>query len=196
VSNDLGVAARALLRRKEFLAVAVLTLALGVDANGTIYSVIDGVLLQPLPYRSPERLALLWHEFGDGAQFLPALHPADLRDHAERSRLFEEFAIAAGGERILGVEPALGRGFQVVAHIKLHDLTRPMLPQIYRPGVGPRFSLVIRGGDSVAQLASRVREEIAALSPAAAVEDVRTLEDIVSGAMGQARLAVTLMSAF
>ncbi len=132
--TDLRFAVRALLRRRAFSAVAVITLALGIGANATLFSLVHGVLLRPLPYRAPERLAILWHEFGHGAQFLPAMHPLDYRDYRDRSRLFEGFTIAAGREEnlggttdpelvdvglvsadffpFLGVEPALGRQFR------------------------------------------------------------------------------------
>jgi putative ABC transport system permease protein len=132
--TDLRFAFRALLRRRGFSAVAVITLALGIGANATLFSLVYGVLLRPLPYRAPERLAILWHEFGHGAQFLPAMHPLDYRDYRDRSRLFEGFTIAAGREEnlggttdpelvdvglvaagffpFLGVEPSLGRQFR------------------------------------------------------------------------------------
>lgn len=132
--SGLRLAVRAVLRRPAFLAVAVLTSALGIGATAAFFSVVHGVLLRPLPYRDSARLAILWHEFGQGAQFLPALHPLDYRDYRERSRLFEDMTIAAGNEQILGgaddpevvdvgrvewgffpflgVEPALGRQFR------------------------------------------------------------------------------------
>lgn len=132
--TDLRFAWRALLRRRGFSSVAVITLALGIGANTTLFSLVYGILLRPLPYRSPERLAILWHEFGQGAQFLPAMHPLDYRDYRDRSRLFEGFTIAAGREEnlggttdpelvdvglvaagffpFLGIEPALGRQFR------------------------------------------------------------------------------------
>ncbi|HET9315328.1 MAG TPA: ABC transporter permease [Vicinamibacteria bacterium] len=132
--RDLRFALRSLARRPAFLATAVLTCALGVGASATLFSVTDGVLLRPFPYRDAERLAILWHEFGQGAQNLPAVHPLDVRDYRTRTRLFEEMTLAAGREEILGgqdspeavdvgaveagffpflgVEPALGRQFR------------------------------------------------------------------------------------
>ena len=132
--SGLRLAVRAVLRRPGFLLVAVLTSALGIGATAALFSVVHGVLLKPLPYRDSARLAILWHEFGQGAQFLPALHPLDYRDYRERSRLFEDMTIAAGDEQILGgafepevvdvgrvasgffpflgVEPVLGRQFR------------------------------------------------------------------------------------
>jgi predicted permease len=100
--RDLRFALRSLARRPGFVATAVLTCGLGVGASATLFSVADGVLLRPFPYRDADRLAILWHEFGHGAQDLPAVHPLDVRDYRERSRLFEEMTLAAGREEVLG----------------------------------------------------------------------------------------------
>src|SRR5262249_56708019 len=58
--SDLGRAFRALVRNHGFTAVAVLTLALGIGANSTIFSVVNSILLRPLPYPIPDRLVMLW----------------------------------------------------------------------------------------------------------------------------------------
>ena len=103
-TRDLAFAARALRRRPGFAVVAVLTLAVGIGANTAIFSVVNGVLFRPLPYPDSERIGILWHEFGDGAQNLPAVHALDIRDYRDRSELFETFTIATGREWILGEE--------------------------------------------------------------------------------------------
>src|SRR5262245_7831958 len=66
--NDLKFAFRQLLKNPGFTAVAVLTLALGIGANTTIFTVAYGVLLKPLPLPQSERLVNVW-EKGPGGRF-------------------------------------------------------------------------------------------------------------------------------
>jgi putative ABC transport system permease protein len=137
--QDLVYGARMLRKSPGFTAVAVLTLALGIGANTAIFSVVNGVLLRSMPYKDPSRLALVWNDYGNQGQSLPAVSPPDFKDYRERSRLIE-FAGASGtpggtlmlddpgggGNRpqqfdmatvtpnffsLLGVSPALGRNF-------------------------------------------------------------------------------------
>ena len=59
---------RTLRRQPTFVLVAVLTLALGIGANTAIFSVIKTVVLNPLPYEDPEKIAVLWEVNSDGNQ--------------------------------------------------------------------------------------------------------------------------------
>src|ERR1041385_7904702 len=88
--QDLRIALRALARRKGFVAVVVLTLALGIGANSAIFSVVNAVLLKPLPYRQPERLALIWSRWINFDKTW--LSEAEYLDYQKLDRLFVDVA--------------------------------------------------------------------------------------------------------
>src|SRR5918999_2347997 len=88
---DLRYAVRSLRRQPGFTAVAALTLALGIGANTAIFSVVNGVLLTPLPYKDPERLVTLWESTRDMQQIVVS-YPNYL-DWKTRTRTFEDIAV-------------------------------------------------------------------------------------------------------
>src|SRR6202035_5937415 len=87
--------ARMLRKNPAFTALAVVTLALGIGANTAIFSVVNGVLLRSMPYRDPSRLAIIWNDYGNQGQSLPAVSPPDYQDYRQRSTLID-FASASG----------------------------------------------------------------------------------------------------
>ncbi len=116
VWNDLRYAVRTLARTPGFTAVIVLTLALSIGANSAIFSVIQGVLLRPLPYPHPERLMRVY--FNSDTQPKFPLNPNDFRDFRERNRTFESMAAMTRHDLQLsgnGTDPVMLRGFSVTA---------------------------------------------------------------------------------
>jgi putative ABC transport system permease protein len=131
VLRDLKYGARMLMKSPAFSAVAVLTLALGIGANTAIFSVVNAVLLRPLPFQHPERILLVTESW----QGRPGgnVSAGNYVDWAEQSTAFEQMAaqqpasfnLAAaesperiGGARVtanyfglFGVQPTLGRVF-------------------------------------------------------------------------------------
>jgi len=129
--NDLRCAFRALFKRPAFTVVAIVTLALGIGANTAIFSVIDGVLLRPLPFRDPDRLVQLKERNSRGRPSAVS-HPnfLDWRQRATSLEGMSEYAcytatvlggreprfaqlcvVSAGFLQMMGVAPELGRTF-------------------------------------------------------------------------------------
>jgi hypothetical protein len=90
--QDAGYGLRGIRRNPGFASIVVLTLALGIGANTAIFSVVQGVLLRPLPFAEPDRLVQLNQAArGAGQPFLGFSVP-DFTDFRERSRAFESLA--------------------------------------------------------------------------------------------------------
>jgi len=92
VLQDLRYSLRALIKSPAFTVVAVVTLALGIGANSAVFSVVDAVLLRDLPYEDPDRLALIWTNFGAD---LPQnwVSGPEFREIQELNRSFEEVGV-------------------------------------------------------------------------------------------------------
>src|SRR5262245_11392837 len=129
--QDLKFGSRTLLRSPGFAAIAVLTLALGIGANAAIFSVVNAVLLRPLPWSDPDRAVMIWSKWTAFDKTWVAT--GEVVDDRKRTRTLEEVAAWGEGqvnltgdgepERVsaanvsantfstLGVAPLLGRTF-------------------------------------------------------------------------------------
>ena len=90
LSQDLRYSARMLAKKPGFTLVVVLTLALGIGANTAIFSVVDAVLLRPLPYPRPEQLVLVRDDLPGRQVENVGMSVDELRDIRERSGVFAE----------------------------------------------------------------------------------------------------------
>src|SRR5216684_2659084 len=95
--QDLRYGARLFWRSPGFSIVAILTLALGIGANTAIFSVVNAVLLKPLPYPEPDRLVHIWEGKAGGGASKNVVEPFNFLDWRERNRSFEKMAAISGG---------------------------------------------------------------------------------------------------
>jgi len=104
--QDIRFAARMLWKTPGFTIVAVLALALGIGANTAIFSVVNAVLLRPLPFTAPERLvAVLSVNVRDGGEQFGGASPADFLDWRKENNAFEAItAYSAGSVNLVGGE--------------------------------------------------------------------------------------------
>ncbi len=100
--DDLHLALRSLARQPGFAAAVVATLALGIGGNVALFSVVDGVLLKPLPYADPDRLVIVWENDRLRGTDREAASAPDYLDLVEQSRSFETMAARTGQNRTLG----------------------------------------------------------------------------------------------
>jgi predicted permease len=132
--RDLRFTLRSFRRRPGFVAVALVTVGLGIGANVAIFGVVHAVLLRPLPYQEPDRVVHIMNRSNTASRLLVA--PRDVVDYREQANLFEAIeargftpwdATLRGGDRplhirvmqvtnglfsLLGFDPVLGRTFR------------------------------------------------------------------------------------
>src|SRR5438477_13090203 len=89
IGQDLRYGGRILARKPLFAFVAILSLGVGISANTAIFTVVNSVLLEPLPYPESRRLTVVWSAFGSEGR-APSSGP-ELISLRERSRLFDQF---------------------------------------------------------------------------------------------------------
>ena len=138
ILSDLLFAVRMMRKAPVFTAVAVVTLALGIGANTTIFSIINATLLKTLPFPDPGRLALVFQTYGRGPDDFNIVSAPNFWDWQSRNTVFEGMAVfdsagkgySLGDEggrreaeqvsglrvsanffRVLGVQPSIGRDF-------------------------------------------------------------------------------------
>src|SRR5213083_561995 len=90
--QDLRFAIRLLLRSPGFTVVAAITLALGIGANTAIFSVVNAVLLRPLPYKDSDRLVLLWERFTRLGLDRVVVSASEFSDYRNETQSFEQIA--------------------------------------------------------------------------------------------------------
>jgi putative ABC transport system permease protein len=141
--QDLLYGGRMLRKSPAFTLVAVLTLALGIGANAAIFSVVNAVVLRPLPYKNPKQLVIVWETDPNRRITRGTTPPADFLDWRSQNQSFQSiaayqswlFTLTGAGEpeqlwgahvspaffEMLGISPAWGRGFSADEEQPGHD---------------------------------------------------------------------------
>jgi putative ABC transport system permease protein len=144
--QDIRYGFRMLIKRPSFTIIVVLTMALGIAANTTIFSAVDAVLINPLPYQDPDRLVAVWEtnkQLSPEAWDKNEVAMGNFRDFRSRNKVFEQLGslftadvnltgvgdperirsavVTTNFFQVLGVQPMIGRSF---------------LPEEEKPGSG------------------------------------------------------------
>ena len=163
--SDLRFALRMLLKNPGFTFVAVLTMALGIGANTAIFSVVNAVLLNPLPFPQPERLIRIYGHFFATSQDNMSASVLEFTDYRDQTQSFEQIAAyddfsanltPAGGEpervealfvtpelfSVLKVTPQAGRTFLPEEAQDGHDDVVLISDELWRRGFGANPNIV------------------------------------------------------
>jgi putative ABC transport system permease protein len=132
--NNLEFGWRMLARNPGFSLVAIITLALGTGVNTAIFSVVEGVLLKPLPFRDPGQLMMVWQRHTSRTQL--GISELDLDDYKARTRVFEGLA----GYTVPGVRTTIMTGTGDASEVSASYVTRDYLRVLgVQPAVGRDF---------------------------------------------------------
>ena len=162
--QDLRFALRTLVTQPAFTLVALLTLALGVGANTAIFSIVNAVLLRPLPYHEPDRVVLLWSHWTNWAKTW--VSQPELVDYQHQVRSLEHvaafsstsFNLTGGGEPLrvlaaqvqpeifaaLGAQPIAGRVFKAEEDEPGHEHVVMLTEGLWRSQFGADPAIVGR----------------------------------------------------
>ncbi len=134
LQQDIRFALRGLRARPGFALTVLLTLALGIGANAAIFTVVDSILLRPLPYASPDRLVHLWETYRSNVEGRSEASYPDYLDWRARNRAFADMAGYQGGGFILGgATPQLVGAAKATANFFDVLGVKPLLGRTFAP---------------------------------------------------------------
>ena len=221
--QDLRYGLRMLAKSPAFTGIAALSLALGIGANTASFSMVNVILLRPVPVQEPSRLASVFMLDRILLQ-VNSVSPGYLETLGvplQRGRDFTTTDVEGAPKVVIVNETmagrfwpgqdALGKRFKffgdddfttvigVARDAKYNAVAEDPTPFIYQPlrqNYSPAAVLHVHAGADAASLAAAVRREVQQLDPTLSVFDIRTLEDQVSESLAPVRTNVIMLSAF
>jgi hypothetical protein len=179
--RDIQFAIRNLTRSPGFTIVVVLTLALGIGASTAVFSVVNGVVLQPLDYPEPQQLVRITGELR-----LVASWAVRGRDPiGERLRLGPDLPWMT----VIGIASD-------VLNRRLNEPTQPVLYRSLEQSSDLSLALLVRAPGAPPDLAERIAGEIRAVDADLPVYAVRMMADVIGGALAQRQFVMRLLVAF
>lgn len=186
--QDLRFAVRSFLRSPRFTVPAVLALALGIGATSAIFSVVRGVLLEPLPYDDPGRIVSIWEANASRNRMRNVIGPANFVAWKERNRSFEYLGMV-GPARLniilngqpyevvgqsassevfgaLGVQPALGRTYTAAEDLQGNDDVLVVSHEFWQSRLGGQPDIL----GAALNANGRLREVIGVMPPRFTIE--------------------------
>ena len=153
--QDLRYGVRSLLKNPGFTVVAALALALGIGANTTVFSVVNAVLLRPLPFKNPDQLVMIWETNQSRGLDRSPVSPVIFNDWRQQQQIFEDVTawwypqlnltdsnneptrvrtidVTDNFFSVMGVQPILGRGFLAGEDKRGADLVAVMSNKFWR----------------------------------------------------------------
>ncbi len=189
--QDLRFAVRSFLRSPRFTVPAVLALALGIGATSAVYSVVQGVMLRPLPYRDPERVVTIWENNLRRNRPRNVVGPANFVAWQERNRSFEHLGmvgptrlnivlddrpeevvgLSASSEVFpaLGVQPEMGRSYSTDEDLEGNDGVIVISHEFWQTRLGGRPDVL----GMTLTTNSRPRSIVGVMPPAFTIEGQR-----------------------
>jgi putative ABC transport system permease protein len=161
ILQDFRFASRSFARAPRFTLPALLALALGIGATSATFSVVRGVMLEPLPYDQPDRIVVVWESRSRPRN---VISPANWLEWRERNRSFSELAISGPARltltvdgrpeeitglvasshvfRVLGVQPAMGRAYTANEDLDANDQVLVITHEFWQARLGGRADVL------------------------------------------------------
>ena len=149
--NDLRIAARSFVRSPRFTLPAIVVVALGIGSTSAIFSVVNGVMLTPLPYRDPDRIVVVWESRPQRNQLRNVIGAANFVEWIARTRSLDHLAMVgpARSNVMIGRQPEEVAGLQASSGMFPALGVSPVLGRAYGPAedIEGNHQVVVLGHD-------------------------------------------------